>query len=190
MYMEPTYIISEVVKSSMSARMSAPKQPKYGVGSTTANTERLKRQGTTPGDYARARQKRASKGSVICPICEDPIVDPSSQDAGHDSIFCEGGCKAWLHRGCAGLSKAAFEEVCKSQDTFLCRYCRGVSQEVEILSLKASLSSLSDELACVRSLVSSLNDIFDLLPSLTGLNQCSAPVSENTVTLPIPTLGI
>ena len=40
-----------------------------------------------------------------------------------------------------------------------------------------------------RSLVSSLNDKFDLLPSLTDLNQCSAPVSENTVTLPIPTPG-
>ena len=55
--------------------------------------------------------KKALKSSVICPICEEAVVDSSSKSIGHDTIFCEGTCKAWLHGGCAGMSKAAFVEV-------------------------------------------------------------------------------
>ena len=65
MYMEPTYIISEVVKSSMSARMSAPQQPKYGGGSTTANIERLKRRGTTPGPGRRELPRAPSSAPSL-----------------------------------------------------------------------------------------------------------------------------
>ena len=40
---------------------------------------------------------------------------------------------------------------------FFCPYCRLVSQGVEFTSLKASLSSLLDELSSVKALVKSMN---------------------------------
>ena len=97
--------------------------------------------------------KKASKSSVICPICEEAVIDPSSKSVRHDSIFCEGTCKAWLHHWCAGMSKATFVEVCDTDDLLFCPYCRLVNQGTEITSLKANLSSLSDELSFVKALV-------------------------------------
>ena len=91
--------------------------------------------------------KKASKPSIktiICPICEEAIVDPSSKNVGHDSR-------------CAGMSKAAFEKVCDTDDPFFCPYCRLVRQGVEITSLKANCTSLLDELSSVKALVKRMN---------------------------------
>ena len=42
------------------------------------------------------------------PVCIDPIVDSGKGKNGQDAVFCDGACKSWLHRQCAGLSKTAF----------------------------------------------------------------------------------
>ena len=147
-------------------------------------TSKLKKQSAT------LTTKKASKSSIktiISPICEEAVVDPSSKNVGHDSIFCKGTCKAWLHRGCAGMSKAAFEKVCDTNDPFFCPYCRLVSQGVEITSLKASLSSLLDELSSVKALVKSMNakvSLGPVPPPVHPLNQSSA--SEHGVSPIVP----
>lgn len=83
---------------------------------------------------------------MSCLICEDVIDDDSQQ-----SIMCEGTCSAWLHRGCAGLSRAALASLRDSPDPFRCPNCRLNEQASELASLKAQLSSLSCEFEKLRS---------------------------------------
>ena len=58
-------------------------------------------------------------------------------------IFCEGQCQSWLHRKCAGLTQAVFEEAKKSEKPFHCCNCRLDCQEKEISSLKGMLMKLT-----------------------------------------------
>ena len=59
------------------------------------------------------RERHAEK-MYICPIC-DNIIDEKDGQKGHDSVYCEGQCQAWLRRHCAILSKAAFQAISQSQ---------------------------------------------------------------------------
>ena len=57
-----------------------------------------------------AEAKKMKEGEeYICPICLDKIAEDSDDTDGHDAIFCEGACDAWVHRRCAGLSKTLFQ---------------------------------------------------------------------------------
>ena len=100
--------------------------------------------------------KKQKKTSVICPTCDEPIIDGTTKSPGHDSIECEGACKAWLHRGCAGLSKAAFQTATASPDPFLCPHCRLVAQSSELLALKSAVNTLSIELSSLKVIVEDL----------------------------------
>ena len=103
---------------------------------------------------------------VICPICEEPIIDRSAKNAGQDSIHCDAACKTWLHRGCAGLSKSAFEVARKSDDPFSCTHCRLLFHESEIYTLKSSIKAISAEFSSLKTLVLSMKS---------APNQHSAP---------------
>lgn len=83
----------------------------------------------------------------ICPICEDVIRERKGKTAGEDAVYCDGLCDAWLHRRCAGLSKAAFQQVTAApkQTLFYCPHCRISNLEKEILSLKSSVDVLAKE---------------------------------------------
>ncbi len=74
-------------------------------------------------------------------LCARPINDDTD-----DSIFCEGVCKDWMHRTCAGLSKAAFESARESPDDYFCHYCDSRCLKEEIKALKWRISSLEAEL--------------------------------------------
>uniref|UniRef100_A0A1X7TNR6 PHD-type domain-containing protein n=1 Tax=Amphimedon queenslandica TaxID=400682 RepID=A0A1X7TNR6_AMPQE len=86
-------------------------------------------------------------GSCFCPICDDLIEDETQQ-----SIFCEGICNTWLHRCCAGLSKAAFSGLEGSAEKFYCPHCRLQDQADEISSLKEALASLQRDVAALQDL--------------------------------------
>ena len=84
----------------------------------------------------------ASKDSQsLCSVCEKPINDKTE-----DSIFCEGICKGWMYRTCAGLSKTAFNAVSESDDDFFCHYCSSKCLRDEIKALKRKVSSLEASL--------------------------------------------
>ena len=98
-----------------------------------------------------AKSKKAARlPSVLCSICEDAILDASAKYPGHDAIECEGLCKAWLHRGCAGLSKAAFQLASSSPKPFLCPPCRLVEHASELQTLKCTVSALCEELSALK----------------------------------------
>ena len=94
------------------------------------------------------------------PICLDEINDDTQ-----DSIFCEGNCKSWIHRGCGGLSKPGLTLAMKIS-SWNCSSCRLVLQSSEISELKKSVAALSEELLALRG-DSSSNDmfLFDALPA-------------------------
>ena len=98
-----------------------------------------------------AKSKKAARlPSVLCSICEDAILDASAKYPGHDAIECEGLCKAWLHRGCAGLSKAAFQLASSSPKPFLCPPCRLVEHASELQTLKSTVNALCEELSALK----------------------------------------
>ena len=95
------------------------------------------------------------KHKVVCPICDDPIEDAVGSKKGQDTILCDGPCKSWLHRRCAGLSKAAFNSISKSPEAFFCPICRLERNEREVKLLKDRVSQLEDKLQSVLSLAES-----------------------------------
>ena len=100
----------------------------------------------------KAKSKAKSRTNVFsCSICDERIKEPSGKAQGEDSIFCDGQCKAWLHRRCAGLSIARFQAVSDSIDPFYCPACRLQSNETEIASLKADIGILAKQLAEIQS---------------------------------------
>ena len=88
--------------------------------------------------------------SILCSICEDAILDASAKSPGHDAIECEGLCQAWLHRGCADLSKAAFQLASSSPKPFLCPPCRLVEHASELQTLKSTVNVLCEELSALK----------------------------------------
>ena len=67
------------------------------------------------------------------------------EDSREDSIECEGACKEWLHRVCAGMSRAVFNEFKLSPDPFYCPYCMKLkhsSFKLQIEELKVQLEDL------------------------------------------------
>ena len=63
-------------------------------------------------NHVNPQNETSKKGESICYICIKVIEEDSGAlHPGHDAIFCEGPCSSWLHRWCAGLTKAEFAEI-------------------------------------------------------------------------------
>ena len=109
---------------------------------------------------------------VKYPVCKQDIVDATKTTEGQDSVFCEGNCKVWLHRHCAGLTKSAFNHIQQWQSSkpFICTHCRLEAQENKI---ENKIKELQNLLASFQSLVS------DLKSSAKVLNPIPTP--ESTV---------
>ena len=81
-----------------------------------------------------------------CPICLEVIVDPPNENH-QPSIFCEGVCKSWLHKSCAGLTEQAFQYFARSKTPYQCLHCTVKQQKAEIAQLKQMLVALSGEVS-------------------------------------------
>lgn len=81
---------------------------------------------------------------LFAPVCEDNIEDSSQ-----DSIFCECTCNTWIHRKWAGLTKAAFQKVTESPMPFFCLQCQLLAHEKLIISMKASINLLVDQVSAL-----------------------------------------
>ena len=100
--------------------------------------------------------KPSSAQEVICPICDHAIEDCSSKAKGHDAVFCDGHCNTWLHRGCAGLSKTAFNNVTESSEPFYCTRCSLSQHKEELNALRTTVDKMTSDLVFLRS---TLNEI-------------------------------
>ena len=54
-----------------------------------------------------------------CPVCSDVIEDATEDLVGQEALFCEGTCKKWLHRWCAGVRKEGYASFSSSAEPFL-----------------------------------------------------------------------
>lgn len=94
----------------------------------------------------KTKNRVSDSPDFTCPICLDPIKDATNDCAGEDAIVCEGRCSTWLHRRCAGLSKASYEAATGSSTPFFCPHCRLDSHEAEIASLKCVIKQLVEDM--------------------------------------------
>ena len=114
---------------------------------------------TTTAPHRTGPSKKGTKQNsqqnqvCYCLICNQVIIDQSPESEGHESIFCEGKCQGWMHKGCAGLPKHAFELYSDSTSTipFQCPHCKSQAQDKEISELKAIIQSLSTEITLLKS---------------------------------------
>ena len=91
-----------------------------------------------------------------CPVCEDTIREAKGRGKGLDAVFCDGSCHAWLHRHCAGLSRARFEALANSEEAFLCPTCQREGQQETITLLKDEVAVLHAELLQLKDSVVAL----------------------------------
>lgn len=112
-------------------------------------------EGACPIALGKSKEKDSSQPSKkggSCPVCLDKVEDPAGKRKGHKAIFCDGVCQDWIHRQCAGLSKAAFSKLSKSDCDipFHCPKCIIISQSKELSTLRASVSSLEKEILSLK----------------------------------------
>ena len=60
----------------------------------------------------------------ICPLCQEAILEATSDREGHEAVFCDGvSCCVWYHHWCAGVTNKRYESLAGCQAPFLCPAC-------------------------------------------------------------------
>lgn len=126
--------------------------------------------------------------ACYCPICEDEILEATAKKHGDDAVECEGSCTAWIHRGCAGLSKAAFKLVCESDKPFFCPNCRLDKQTLELSSLREMVTSLTCDLEALKKLIQPLGTPSEKPISYASAVNGPSPSQLSQSRSPVPTL--
>ena len=82
-----------------------------------------------------------------CALCdhERNVVDGKEQ-----ALLCEGLCKRWYHRHCAGVSVVHFEALSSSSDPFYFAGCFQTCCNEELANLKNTISILRGEVTLLR----------------------------------------
>ena len=80
-----------------------------------------------------------------CAVCDQNVIDGKDQ-----ALFCEGFCKGWFHRYCAGVSLAHFDYLSTSAHPFYCVVCFQKSYNDELADLKSTVSALRGEITQLR----------------------------------------
>ena len=96
--------------------------------------------------------------STICPICLDKIAEDTDDTDGHDAIFCEGTCNAWIHYRCAGISKTLFQMCRNSENSYHCPHCRLLGFETLIQEMKSTISSLKQRIEALENCTPTIKD--------------------------------
>ena len=112
-----------------------------------------------------------------CPVCSDSIVDATEDVAGQEALFCEGSCKQWLHRWCAGVRQGDYEPLSSSQEPFVCNLCTIELQQKQIDNLLLSVGALKETVDTLQSSVAILkSEILQLKET-----RIPSPVATETV---------
>lgn len=81
-----------------------------------------------------------------CPICCETIVDATEDAEGQEALLCEGACRKWLHRWCAGVHKDGYAALTSSEEPFVCPSCSLAEHRQLIKSLAETVESLKFEI--------------------------------------------
>ena len=88
----------------------------------------------------------SSSEAVKCTVCEQKVVEGEEQ-----ALFCEGACKQWVHRYCAGIPVTLFASLSSSTAPFWCYTCSQHNHATEIAKLTEVVSTLQKEVADLRN---------------------------------------
>ena len=108
------------------------------------------------------KKKRQKGTKYVCPICTEAIKETTQRRSGDDAIFCESTCNSWLHRQCAGLSKAAFDVLSVSESPFYCPHCRLQRYESQLSDLKDSVKLLENKVTELEAGLKSLDSVKEI----------------------------
>ena len=89
---------------------------------------------------------------ATCGICEQPIIDGKDQ-----ALFCEGTCKQWIHRFCAGVPLSWFVILGSSSTPFRCYSCCHAKYADDVDSLTTQIKTLKSELGELKEVVGNLS---------------------------------
>ena len=107
----------------------------------TTTTASATARATTAADAdATAATDITATDVATCSVCSQNIVDGEE-----DALFCEGTCKQWVHRYCAGVPLIQFQSLSASPSPFLCSFCRQSNYDDEIYVLRTAVKSLTKE---------------------------------------------
>ena len=130
----------------------APYQPSVNATQLTANEQSssVQKRGRTDSINSPTSNdlKKKKEGDVfVCPICVEVIVETTETTEGQDAIFCESQCNTWLHRKCAGISKAVFKALENSKSPFYCVHCRLKAYEAQFAELNSTIKGLQKQVS-------------------------------------------
>jgi len=86
-------------------------------------------------------------------------------------MYCEGGCAAWFHRKCSGLSKSAYAMAGESESPFYCVYCMQSVYKKEILELKEQINTLTLKITQLLESFQGQNPTQNVTPAVTKTTQ-------------------
>ncbi len=93
-----------------------------------------------------------NKKTFSCLVCLEVIIDKSTRTRGQEAVFCDGDtCKGWIHRTCAGLTKAHYDSISSAPaaEPFYCTQCSYNHFSKHISDLHSEIKSLKVKLAAV-----------------------------------------
>ena len=82
---------------------------------------------------------KKTKGTSVCPVCDEVIKEPTKNKKGDEAIYCEGNCDAWLYRRCVGLSSSNFVELQNDDKASFCSHCQLKAYRAELDSFKSTV---------------------------------------------------
>ena len=74
---------------------------------------------------------QTNKKAEECAVCCQKVTEGEGE-----ALFCEGKCQKWLHRYCAGVSVAQFQDLSTVSAPFLCVICYQQSHGVALEELR------------------------------------------------------
>lgn len=133
----------------------------------------------TPPKVTEKRTKEAQQ--VTCLICDVRIIESTNDVDGDDAVYCEGDCKAWLHRKCVSMSKLLYDKISDSDDSYYCPNCATFKHLQEISILRNQVKDLTDELASIKTLKQKVVDLEKELSLIKDRPPSSSPTSSNFI---------
>ena len=138
------------------------------------------------GDMSVGKTRRTvcnEEREVTCPFCSHVIAEATEEAEGQEAVYCEGICKSWLHRWCAGVRKEDYDPLSSSQEQFLCRSCTISVQQNQIDSLIKTVKSLSVTVDTLQASVTTLESEVSRLKKSRVSSEAASKVAWETVRL-------